>query len=243
MPPVRSAGADGSSPAEFDAFAASYDAALDSGLVVTGEGKTYFAQGRAEWLARCLSALDVPRADVILDFGCGTGSGVPFLRAALGAREVVGVDISASSIEQARTRMGSTSQRFFTVCEARLEARADVAFCNGVFHHIPVAERAAAVAYVHRALRPGGIFAFWENNPWNPGTRWVMSRIPFDRDAVTLSAPEAKRLLQAGGFEVLRTDYLFVFPHSLSLLRVLEPLLSRAPLGGQYQVLCRKPKS
>ena len=23
-----------------------------------------------------------------------------------------------------------------------------------------------------RALRPGGLFALWENNPWNPGTRW-----------------------------------------------------------------------
>ena len=40
------------------------------------------------------------------------------------------------------------------------------------------------------ALRPGGLFAFWENNPWNPGTRLVMSRIPFDRDAITLSALE-----------------------------------------------------
>jgi hypothetical protein len=27
---------------------------------------------------------------------------------------------------------------------------------------------AAAVDYVYRSLRPGGLFAFWENNPWNP---------------------------------------------------------------------------
>ena len=65
----------------------------------------------------------------------------------------------------------------------------DLAFCNGVFHHIPPEQRARAIAYVYRCLRPGGLFALWENNPWNPGTRLVMSRIPFDRDALPLSAP------------------------------------------------------
>ena len=112
-----------------------------------------------------------------------------------------------------------------------------------MFHHIPPAEREAAVAYVHGALRPGGIFALWENNPWNPGTRLVMRRIPFDRDAETLSAPATRRLLRAGGFEIERTDFLFVFPRPLRALRPLERRLARAPLGAQYLVLARKPAS
>jgi SAM-dependent methyltransferase len=114
-------------------------------------------------------------------------------------------------------------------------------YCNGVFHHIPPTERAQAVNYIWRSLRPGGLFALWENNPWNPGTRYVMSRIPFDRDAITLSPPEAGSLLRRGGFHVLRTDSLFLFPKLLKCLRWIEPFLSRMPLGGQYQVLCRKP--
>ena len=81
----------------------------------------------------------------------------------------------------------------------------------------------------------------WENNPWNPGTRYVMSRIPFDLDAITLTAPEARCLLEAGGFEVIRTDFLFIFPRILSWFRGIEPLVSRLPIGGQYQLLCRKP--
>ena len=97
----------------------------------------------------------------------------------------------------------------FQLCEEmRLDGSKDLAYSNGVFHHIPVGERAGAVTFVRRALRPGGLFALWENNPWNPGTRYVMSRIPFDRDAITLSMLEASRLLRAGGFEVLRTDFL-----------------------------------
>ena len=116
-----------------------------------------------------------------------------------------------------------------------------MAYCNGVFHHIDPTDRPAAVRYVWKALRPGGVFAFWENSPWNPGTRLVMRRIPFDRDAVLLAAPAARRLLEGNGFEVVRTDFTFVFPNFLKALRRVEKRLARLPLGAQYLVLARKP--
>ena len=55
----------------------------------------------------------------------------------------------------------------------------ELAFCNGVFHHIPVDERAAVIDYIYHSLKPGGWFAMWENNPWNPGTRYVMRSMSF----------------------------------------------------------------
>ena len=67
-----------------------------------------------------------------------------------------------------------------------------------------------------------------------------MSRIPFDRDAVTLSSYEAQKMLKDGGFEVLRTDFLFIFPRCLRSFRGVEPMLSKLPFGAQYQILCRK---
>jgi SAM-dependent methyltransferase len=117
----------------------------------------------------------------------------------------------------------------------------DLAFCNGVFHHIPLEQRDAALGYICSSLRPGGLFSFWENNPWNPGTRYVMSRIPFDRDAIKISPTEARGLLRKNGFEIVRTDFLFFFPNFLKVLRWTEQALAGIPLGGQYQVLCRKP--
>jgi hypothetical protein len=84
------------------------------------------------------------------------------------------------------------------------------------------------------------VFAVFENNPWNPGTRLVMRRIPFDRDAETLSPPAGRRLLRSAGFEVLRTDFVFFFPRALHILRPLERRLARLPLGAQYLVLARK---
>ena len=113
-------------------------------------------------------------------------------------------------------------------------------YCNEVFHHIPSHERLAIVDYVYRSLRPGGLFAIWENNPWNPGARYVKSRIPFDRDAAMLTPAETRCMLRAGCFKILRTDFLFIFPRMLFWLRGIEPFVSRLPLGAQYQVLARK---
>jgi SAM-dependent methyltransferase len=230
-----------SAKSAFDRYATEYDAALAAGLSVSGEDKEYFARGRIAWLSKQLAERSV-RAGCILDFGCGTGSATPYLLEILGAERVIGVDLSVKSLEVARQQHGSPKTRFLHLNDHKPSSEMDLAFCNGVFHHIPPAERAGAVRCVYDSLRAGGWFAFWENNPWNPGTRYVMSRIPFDRDAIMLSAPEARRLLAAGGFEVVCTDFLFIFPRALSWLRRMEPALSSLPLGAQYQVLARKPE-
>jgi trans-aconitate methyltransferase len=175
-----------------------------------------------------------------MDFGCGTGSAIPFMLDQLAPKSILGVDVSTRSLEIARQTSNSERARFLSFGQYQPNGQMDLAFCNGVFHHIPLTQRATQLDYIYRSLRPGGLLAFWENNPWNPGTRYVMSRIPFDRDAVTLSPPEARRLLRAGHFEVLRADFLFIFPRVLSCFRRLEPLMAKAPLGAQYQILCRK---
>lgn len=224
----------------FDAYAKEYDAALMQGVSVSGESKEYFAKGRALWLSRRLEELgECPQSAV--DFGCGTGSATPYLLEIPGMKSLLGLDVSASSIEAARRQHGSERAHFLTLHEYAPAAQMDLVFCNGVFHHIPLAERVDAVRFIHRTLRPGGLFAFWENNPWNPGTRIVMSRIPFDREAITLAPPKARRLLAENGFEVLGTDFRFLFPRLLNWLRPLEAPLSRFPFGAQYQILCRKP--
>ena len=227
-------------PEEFDHYAGGYDAALAQGLAVSGESKDFFAAGRVRWLARCLDRLGV-QPQRLLDFGCGTGSSTPYLLELNATCRVTGVDVSAKSLEAARQSHGSERARFAFSQEWHPREEIDLAFCNGVFHHILPEKRAGCVEYIFKALGSGGLFALWENNPWNPGARYVMSRIVFDRDAVTLSWVEARRLLRAGGFEIVRADSLFYFPRMLGWLRRLEPGLAWLPLGAQYQVLCRKP--
>lgn len=226
--------------AEFDEFAGDYDAALNQGLELSGEGKEYFAAGRMRWLARLFERMgERPRTAV--DFGCGTGTATPFFFKFLDIEMLTGTDPSEKSLETALGHWGDRHpETTFALSGNEPEAAADLVYCNGVFHHIPPAVRTGAIEQIARSLKPGGLFALWENNPWNPVTRYAMSRVPFDRDAVLVWPAQARRLMREGGFEVLRTDFVFFFPNLVRGLRGLEPSLCKVPFGGQYLVLGRK---
>jgi trans-aconitate methyltransferase len=231
-----------SSASQFDKHAATYDAELNQALAVSGEDRNYFALERVNWLKRSLQRLhELPSSAI--DYGCGIGDTTALLRDAFDLNLVIGLDVSLRSLERARLHHAPASCKFLRFHDFVPQANVDIVYCNGVFHHIPVAERASALDYIRRCLRPGGLIAFWENNPWNPGTRYVMSRCSFDHDAITIPPAEAKRLLQGQRFQVIGIHFLFFFPRFLRLLRFLEPHFSRIPLGAQYQILCRKPVS
>lgn len=225
--------------AEFDAYAGDYDAALNRGLKFTGETKEYFAETRIRWLKeRLASRAAHPRS--CLDFGCGTGTSASLLMEGLGLDQYIGYDPSSESVAEANKDHPSGNYAFVHDADLLPKNHFDLAFCNGVFHHIPVAAREAAFQRVYESVKPGGWFAFWENNKWNPIVHLLMSRVPFDRDAIMLFPAEAAGQMKKAGFSIILRDYLFVFPASLKFLRPLEPALCKLPLGGQYLVLAQK---
>ncbi len=213
-----------------------YAEMLDKGIHLSGEDQFYFIEGRLkEVLARLPSGFNPKR---ILDFGCGIGCTSKYLSELFPRAQVVGVDTAAQAIKYAREHHGASQVRFETIDELKTEGSFDLAYCNGVFHHIPPDERQPAGALVYRSLAPGGRFALFENNPINPGTRMVMKRIPFDRDARMLYPWETTRLLKEAGFQhVLPPRFLFYFPRQLAVLRFAEPWFTRLPLGAQYYAL------
>lgn len=216
-----------------------YDEMLYRGLKLSGETREFFMRGRIADLAATLSARAEPRR--ILDLGCGLGHTAAHLASVYPAARVLGVDTAAKALEYAALRYGGERVSFSHLDEFVPKGDFDLCHVNGVFHHIPPADRPEAVRTVLASLSPGGLFAFFENNPWNFGTRIVMSRIPFDRDADTLSPLDARALLDSCGFRSIRpTRYLFFFPRPLRWLRFAEPHLRRAPLGAQYWLLGQK---
>ncbi len=223
----------------FDAYVETYEEACAQGLRLAGEERDYFARLRVQHTAR--RCPDAARVRSVVDFGCGLGHSVPHLADEFPGASIVGLDEAAKAIDAARQRYGSDKASFFTTAAAPADLGAELVYCNGVFHHVDLAARVAVAEQVRRLLLPGGIFALWENNPWNPGTRLVMSRIPFDRDAVPLSCWEAQTLLRRAGFRVLDTRYYFWFPAPLRMLRGLEPYLEHMPFGAQYCVWGQKP--
>ncbi len=224
---------------QFDGYASTYESALNQGLSLSGESQEYFARERVRWLAARLSDLGAQPRN-ILDYGCGTGGTAPELLLQLRAQTIVGVDVSRESLDVARRAHADSRLQFRDMTELDGAGPFDAAYCNGVFHHVEPAQRHDALRAIHGCLAPGGHFALWENNPWNPGTRLVMRRIPFDRDSQLISPPLARALLARAGFDVIRTDFLFVFPRVLAALRPLERRLVHVPIGAQYMVLCRK---
>ncbi len=220
-------------------LSAEYRQMLDKGIRLSGEDQEFFIRGRLDSLQSRLPADFTVRR--ILDFGCGIGTATSHLADRFPHAEVLGVDTSENALDYAREHHGSGRIRFRGLAELSQEREFDLCYVNGVFHHIEPASRGGAIQKIHRALRPGGVLALFENNPWNPGTRMVMSRIPFDRDAITLSLPETKGLLRSGGFTQPALGWsLFYFPRPLAFLRFSERALSHLPLGAQYCVMAVK---
>ncbi|MFJ3880568.1 class I SAM-dependent methyltransferase [Streptomyces sp. NPDC090077] len=97
-----------------------------------------------------------------LDVCCGTGAGLGMLRRLCRDR-VTGVDLSAGMLaEAARAHPGGVD---FVRADAlalpdALADAYDLAVSFGAFGHFLPSERPALFGGVHRALRPGGVFAF-----------------------------------------------------------------------------------
>ncbi|MFI0353124.1 class I SAM-dependent methyltransferase [Actinomadura sp. 9N407] len=94
-----------------------------------------------------------------LDVCCGTGAGVRTLETLCRGR-VTGVDFSAGMLAQARAAHPDADWVRADVRALPFAEGFDLAVSFGALGHFLPAERPALFAGVHRALRPGGLFAF-----------------------------------------------------------------------------------
>jgi SAM-dependent methyltransferase len=224
--------------AEFDEFAATYESTMERACAIAGESNDFYAFGRLQWCRRRLRSYLPVHA--VLDFGCGIGGSFKYFFDTLGCSTVIGLDPSTESLRIAKEKHPGLELQLSTPKEFVPTGSIPLAFCNGVFHHIPPPARHSSLRLIRRALSKDGIFAFWENNPWNPIVTYAMSLNRFDRNAETLSPWHSARLLKEAGFHIISIDYCFFFPHFAWRLRCLEPALRWLPVGAQYLVLARK---
>jgi ubiquinone/menaquinone biosynthesis C-methylase UbiE len=151
-----------------------------------------------------------------LDVCCGTGAGLMALRS-LCQGPVTGVDFSAGMLAQARSVYPEATL-------VRADARAlpfresfDLAVTFGALGHFLPTERPALFEGVHRALRPGGLFAFPipAPPPLTSASHWAMLgfdlamrvrnavwRPPFVMYYRTTPFPAVRDDLTAAGFTV-----------------------------------------
>lgn len=227
------------SPSSFSEVGDRYPEELARGLRPTGEPATYFARKRIARV-RDITRMRGVTVRTVLDFGCGTGTSFALLREAFPEARVLGFEPAGGLAAIAERAAGPVGAELIHGDELSAASIVDVVYCNGVFHHIAPEARLRAAKSLSRALRSGGLSFIWENSPFNPGTRLVMSRVSFDHDALLLRPRELRSLQLAVGLAPLATEFHFIFPRALRFMRRLEGPLKSLPLGGQYVVVGRR---
>jgi ubiquinone/menaquinone biosynthesis C-methylase UbiE len=114
-----------------------------------------------------------------LDVCCGTGAGMRILRS-LCEGPVMGVDFSAGMLAQARRAHPDARTFRADVRALPFAGAADLTVSFGALGHFLPAERPALFDGVHRALRPGGVFAFPVVAPQPVTSRWYWALLGFD---------------------------------------------------------------
>jgi len=219
---------------DFDRYVDNYNDLLRRQTGFFSADESYFARYKVD-IVRRLGTTEPQR---ILEYGCGIGRNIPFLREAFASAEVMGSDVSTKSIEVARA--ANPGVRFWTEGDAQGEQGEhgdfDLIFIAGVFHHVPPSERNGIAELLATRLRPRGTLVAFEHNPYNPITRKIVSECPYDKGVVLLKPRELRGLLVNAGLELLRQGYTLFFPPSLKALVRVERMLGWLPLGGQYWI-------
>jgi len=242
----------GSSPAaEFDQFAAGYNAGMDNPIKsMVGDNPEVFIEVKARWLLANLAqhAARAPLAagpQRLLDFGCGAGLFLQVLRRLGFAGVLHGCEISSGMLAEAvRTWSAGALPVFAPFVNGTLpyaDAAFDVVLASAVFHHITPGEREVSYTEMARVLKSGGRCYVFEHNPYNPVTRWVVARTPIDRHAILLPSREVCTGLTAAGIRHVQVEHLMFFPPKWRWAQPFEQALRWLPFGGQYVAFGEKP--
>ncbi|MET3441402.1 SAM-dependent methyltransferase [Variovorax paradoxus] len=214
----------------FDEHAENYNELLRESVGFFSADEAYFARYKVK-LVQKTTRIKPAR---ILEYGCGIGRNIPFLRATFPEAVVEGSDVSPLSLELARAE--NPGVPFFLEDDGEMHELFDMVFVASVYHHIPPAQREAATATLAKRLRPGGELYIFEHNPYNPITRRIVNNCPYDADAVLLKPSETKSLVRKAAMAVTAANYCLFIPPKLSALAWIESGLGWLPLGGQYWV-------
>lgn len=223
----------------FNQIASDYRDIHKANLKSVGGDSEYYAEYKIKELA---TKLENHKAIKILDLGCGDGLSSIYFQTYFTESAYFGVDISSESIKEATKKRVGNFQVYDGYSLPFSENEFDLLFVSCVLHHIALEDRPIVFQEIKRVLKPGGILAIFEHNPFNPITQRIVSTCVFDKDAILLKPASLKKQLKKIGFSNTKIIYTLFFPRwkIFQPFYKLERFFTKIPLGGQYYVTCSK---
>lgn len=225
----------------FDAYGRTYAKTVNDAVAFTGFSLDFVTRVKVDYildLAR--EHFGSPSELSVLDIGCGIGNFHQLLKPRF--RQLAGVDISPASIDLAREQNSGVAYKVYNGQSLPYPNDSfDVTFTVCVMHHVPPANWQSFASEMFRVLKPGGLALVFEHNPTNPLTRHIVNRCPFDADAVLIPRAKTVDLLNGAGFRGVRARSILSIPPSGNLLRRIDRMFGRLPLGAQYYAAAAKP--
>lgn len=222
---------------DFNEHKNSYGDLIQESLRFSGKEHAFFTQVKAQFLKNIIKKyLPNVKTPELLDVGCGHGLIHSYLKG--DDLKIVGVEVANEVLEFARKDHPEVNYLSHNGKTLPFEEKKfDIAIAICVMHHVPPVEWQAFLTEMKRVLKPGGIVVIFEHNPYNPMTRYIVANNILDADAVLLSSPKLKKLMQEVGLTHIKNRNILFTPFANRIFRWLDKVLGRVPFGAQYYAI------
>jgi ubiquinone/menaquinone biosynthesis C-methylase UbiE len=201
---------------------------------ISGEDSFYFSELKIKELLKYEKDSNLK----VLDFGCGDGVSEIFFQKYFPGFRITGIDVSNESIKRAQEKqlVNSVFENYDGQQLPYENLSYDIVFVACVFHHIVKEKQPMLMNEIQRVLKNKGRLYFFEHNPINPFTRYVVKTCQFDKGVKLIFPNSARKLLKQKGFSENMIRYIIFFPRYRIFIPFLflEKYLTKFPFGGQY---------
>ena len=216
----------------FDDFSSSYENQILKSFGNIDSNVSYYHSGKAKIAKRELTF----NPDKILDFGCGIGSMLKFLKENFNYSKFYAYDESSKSLEHVKKKYPDVN------CMYNLNTieKFDLIILSNVIHHVKSGERNNLFKKIYNLLDDNGSLLIYEHNPYNPLTLKVVANCEFDIDAELINKKNLIKLCNENNFKLQKSGYIHFIPSKLKFFFNLERYLKWLFLGAQYFCIFRK---
>lgn len=210
----------------FDDFSSEYENKILKSFGKIDNNVSYYHSGKAKIAKRELAY----SPNKILDFGCGIGSMLKFLKMNFDQSKFYAYDESKKSLEILKSLYPDVK------CVYNLDTieKFDLIILSNVVHHIKSIDRNNVFKKIYKLLNDKGRILIYEHNPYNPITLKIVANCEFDADAELIKKKNLVKLCIKNNFELEKSGYIHFFPSKLKILFNLERYLKWLFLGAQY---------